>query len=419
LSAWVILSAILIRAPGESPYSTKPWGLGTPGPKSGKRRGVDGAGRLEDHEDGFMLTSIALTGITIEGFKSINKQTIPLNRINVVIGANGSGKSNFVSFFKMLNCMLTGGLQQFIGKEGGAQSLLHYGPKNTRVLNASLTLEMNNHSNIYEFSLVKAVQDTLIFAEETAVFDGHKKEFGSGQKESVLSGERNPDNWALKDFFSSCRFFQFHDTSDTAHIRNSAYIERNKYLYSDAGNLPAYLYMLKNTSDDYRKYYDRIVEKIRYIMPQFGDFVLEPRELNSAHILLNWHETTSEYLFGPHQISDGALRFMALATLLLQPPERLPKIIIIDEPELGLHPQAIDLLGSMISAAGRYTQIIAATQSPRLLDSFSCENVIVAERDKANNCSIFKQLNESELSQWLDEYSLSQLWEKNILGGQP
>ncbi|MDR1374151.1 MAG: AAA family ATPase, partial [Treponema sp.] len=255
--------------------------------------------------------------------------------------------------------------------------------------------------------------------EETAIFDGCKNEFGSGQKESVLSAERNAGNWVLKDFFSGCRFFQFHDTSDTAHIRNGAYIEQNKYLYSDAGNLSAYLYMLKNTSGEYRRYYDRIVEKIRYVMPQFGDFALEPREMNPKNILLNWHETAGEYLFGPHQISDGALRFMALATLLLQPPERLPKIIIIDEPELGLHPQAIDLLGSMILVAGRHTQIIAATQSSRLLDSFNCENVVVAERDKVNNCSVFKYLDESELSQWLDEYSLSQLWEKNIFGGQP
>jgi predicted ATPase len=315
--------------------------------------------------------------------------------------------------------MMTGGLQQFIGKEGGAQSLLYYGPKYTRIMNASLNLEIDSHKDVYEFSLVKAVQDTLIFAEETAIFDGKRRELSSGQKESVLSEERNKENFALKDFFSLCRFFQFHDTSDTANIRNNAYIERNKYLYSDAGNLPAYLYMLKNASDIYRQYYDRIVEKIRYVMPQFGDFVLEPQELNPANVLLNWHERASEYLFGPHQISDGALRFMALATLLLQPPERLPKIIVIDEPELGLHPQAIDLLGSMILTAGRYTQIIVATQSSRLLDSFDCENIVVAERDRDSNCSAFKKLDRTELEQWLEEYSLSQLWEKNILGGQP
>jgi predicted ATPase len=360
-----------------------------------------------------------LTNIAIEGFKSIKKQIIPLNRTSVVVGANGAGKSNFVSFFKMLNCMLTGGLQQFIGKEGGAQSLLHYGSKYTRIIAASLELDNGNHHDRYEFLLAKAVQDTLVFAEETATFDDRKKEFGSGHRESVLSGERNFDNWALKDFFSGCRFFQFHDTSDSANIRNSAYIERNNYLYSDAGNLAAYLYMLKNASDNYRNYYERIVETIRYVMPQFGDFVLEPQEINRSNILLNWHETASEYVFGPHQISDGALRFMALATLLLQPSSRLPKIIIIDEPELGLHPQAIDLLGSMILSAGKHTQIIIATQSPRLLDSFSFEDVIVAEWNKADNCSVFNRLDESELSQWLDEYSLSQLWDKNILGGQP
>jgi predicted ATPase len=360
-----------------------------------------------------------LTSISIEGFKSIKKQIIPLGRITIVIGANGVGKSNFVSFFKMLNCMMTGGLQQFIGKGGGSQALLYYGPKTTTLMNASLNLEIDGHKDTYNFSLVKAVQDTLIFSEETAIFDGKKREFRSGQKESVLSEERNKQNFALKDFFSSCRFFQFHDTSDTANIRNSAYIEQNNYLYSDAGNLAAYLYMLKNVSGGYQKYYDRIVEKIRYVMPQFGDFVLKPQELNPKNILLNWHERTSEYLFGPHQISDGTLRFMALATLLLQPPERLPKTVIIDEPELGLHPQAIDLLGSMILAAGKHTQIIVATQSPRLLDSFDCENVVVAERDRNDNNSIFRRLNKSDLEQWLEEYSLSQLWDKNVLGGQP
>jgi len=360
-----------------------------------------------------------LTSITIEGFKSIKKQTIPLKQITILIGANGAGKSNFVSFFKMLNCMMTGGFRVFVGTEGGADSILHYGSKITPVLNASLKLVDGQHNNEFNFSLVLSVRDTLIFSKESAVFDGKPRDFRGGQSESVLSEERNPENFALKDYFSACRFFQFHDTSNTAHIRKSTYIERNRYLFSDAGNLAAYLYMLKNKSDEYQKYYNRIVEKIRYIMPQFWDFVLEPEELNSANILLNWREKSSDYLFGPHQISDGALRFMALATLFLQPPECLPKIIVIDEPELGLHPQAIDLLSNMIECAGEHTQIIAATQSARLLDSFDCENILVAERDKINNCSEFKTFTESELDKWLEEYSLSQLWEKNILGGQP
>jgi predicted ATPase len=206
----------------------------------------------------------------------------------------------------------------------------------------------------------------------------------------------------------------------TANMRNGAYIEDNNYLMSGAGNLAAYLYMIKNKSEAYRKYYNRIIEKIRYILPQFDDFILEPQELNPAYISLNWREKeTPEYIFGPHQLSDGALRFMALATLLLQPPDKLPKIIVIDEPELGLHPQAIDLLGNMMLIASENAQIIVATQSPRLLDNFSLENIIVAERDKKEKSSVFRQLNEEELAAWLDEYSLSQLWDKNLLGGQP
>jgi predicted ATPase len=369
------------------------------------------------------LMNNLLDKITIEGFKSIKKQTISLKQITVIIGANGAGKSNFISFFKMLNTIMTGGLQTFIGKEGTAQSLLYYGYKTTPLLNASLEFIDNGHTDIYNFSLVKATQDTLIFSEEIVVYDGKKYELGSGHKESIFLEEKNQQftqNRILKRILSSCRFFQFHDTSMTANIRNGAYVENNKYLMSDAGNLAAYLCMIKNKSEEYRKYYNRIIEKIRYILPQFDDFILEPQELNPAYISLNWREKgTSEYIFGPHQLSDGALRFMALATLLLQPPDKLPKIIVIDEPELGLHPQAIDLLGNMMLIASENAQIIVATQSPRLLDNFSLENIIVAERDKKEKSSVFKQLNEKELSAWLDEYSLSQLWEKNLLGGQP
>jgi predicted ATPase len=290
----------------------------------------------------------------------------------------------------------------------------------TPVLNASLEFLMDGHTGIYSFSLVKAIQDTLIFSEETGILDGKKNELGSGHKESLLSERRNPENWVLKKMMNLCRCYQFHDTSAMANIRSSAYIENNKYLHSDGGNLAAYLYMLRNKSDEYCRYYNRIVEKIQYVMPQFGDFVLEPQELNADYISLNWQEkTTQDYLFGPHQISDGSLRFMALATLLLQPPERLPSVIILDEPELGLHPQAIDLLGNMINSASKNAQIIVATQAPRLIDSFETENIIIAERDEQNKCSVFKRLDAKDLAVWLEDYSLSQLWEKNILGGQP
>lgn len=118
-----------------------------------------------------------------------------------------------------------------------------------------------------------------------------------------------------------------------------------------------------------------------------------------------------EYSFNANQLSDGSIRFIALATLFLQPPEFLPNIVLIDEPELGLHPQAVDLLASMIKIASKHCQIIAATQSARLLDSFDVDDIIVADNDN-DNCTILRRLNREDFVHWLEDYSLSQLWEK-------
>ena len=167
------------------------------------------------------------------------------------------------------------------------------------------------------------------------------------------------------------------------------------------------------------KYYQRILRYIRMALPQFQDFVLEPSPRNENYILLNWLENGSEYLFGPHQISDGSLRFMALATLLLQPPKTLPNVIILDEPELGLHPAAVSLLTGMIKAASLHSQILLATQSTRFIDDFEASDIVIVERNEARRCSTYRKLDESKLSEWLERYSISELWEKNVIGGRP
>lgn len=113
------------------------------------------------------------------------------------------------------------------------------------------------------------------------------------------------------------------------------------------------------------------------------------------------------------------MRFIALATLFLQPPKLLPQVIFVDEPELGLHPQAVDVLASMVKKATESTQVIMATQSPRLLDSFDYKDIIVAEKDRETGCTMLNRLDEDEVKVWLEDYSLSQIWDKNIIGGQP
>lgn len=370
-----------------------------------------------------------LKEIQISGYKSLGTDEQPikleLSNLNIIIGANGAGKSNFISFFHMLANMMTGALQIYVGKNGTSESLLQFGSKKTKMISASLVFENKNFVDTYDFSLVKAVNDTLIFEKE-AITDWNKdtaqrrrKELCSGQKESFLvTGEAtHKSEQVIRGILSGCRTFQFHDTSQEAHIRNAANIDNNRFLMSDGGNVAAYLYMLKVR---YEKYYKRIVDHVRYVMPSFDDFFLEPQILNPQWIKLQWREKgNSEYVFGPEHFSDGTLRFIALATLFLQPPELLPRVIFVDEPELGLHPQAVDVLASMVKKTTESTQVIMATQSSRLLDSFDYKDIIVAEKDSETGCTVLNRLNEDDIKIWLEDYSLSQIWEKNIIGGQP
>jgi predicted ATPase len=378
---------------------------------------------------------LKLKKIEISGYKSIDSegQSIEFGDVTVLLGANGAGKSNLVSFFKLLNYMTTGSLQVFIGEQGYAESLLHYGAKITPIIRAKLKFEdEKSNTDTYDFTLAHASGDTLIFTRETVTWQQrqHQRPFeinlGAGYSESKLpeTAKSSQDEKKSKsckiiwDLLQSCRVYQFHDTSNVAKIRNYGYIGDNEYLRSDAGNLAAFLHGMQKTKE-WEKYYQRIIRHIRMIIPQFGDFILKPSPLNDTKISLDWNESGSEYRFGPHQLSDGGLRFMAMATLLLQPPALIPGAILIDEPEPGLHPVAISALAGMIHSASEYSQVIIATQSPRLVDEFEANVITVVERDEKKNCSLFKKLDEEDLKEWLDRYTLSELWEKNVLGGRP
>jgi len=376
------------------------------------------------------MNTLRLKNIKLKGFKSISPegQDMPIGDITILLGANGAGKSNIVSFFQMLNYMTTGALQKYIGQSGSADSLLFFGSKNTTRISAEITFTDNASEDVYYFSLSHAAGDTLIFTEETLSWHDFSKpkpfkvSLDQCVKESGLYNYcNNKDAKTARIIFNllkKCQVFQFHDTSKEAKIRNSGYINDNAFLRSNGGNLAAFLYAIKNQRDG-EKYYNRIVRYIRQAFPQFGDFVLQPSVNNKNYILLNWNEIDSDYLFGPHQLSDGTLRFMALTALFLQPPESLPSIIIIDEPELGLHPAAISILAGIIKSVSQHCQVILATQSTRLIDEFKPSDILVIDRDKTKKCSIFKKLDENRLKEWLESYTMSELWEKNVIGGRP
>lgn len=368
-----------------------------------------------------------LAQISVKGFKSIDSQTgqtIPFGDITVLLGANGSGKSNLISFFRLLAFMTTGALQQYVGKQGVSQ-LLFYGPKVTESISFSVKLEDETSLDTYEVKLSHGLPDRLFVSGEKVLYHkkgNHKPQeyfLESGGSEAGLIKDSRATSKTLTGLLAGIRTFQFHDTSESARIKDRAYVDDAAYLRSDAGNLAAFLKMLKN-DELYLPYYQRIVRHINQVMPQFGDFELDSLPENDKFVRLNWSDNKRpDHLFGPDQISDGSLRFMALTTLLLQPPALLPKVIVLDEPELGLHPAAVVELAGMIKRTAKYAQIVIATQSTRLVDEFTPEQLVVVEREEASGASIFKKLHAPELEEWLQRYSLSELWEKNVLGGQP
>ena len=175
--------------------------------------------------------------------------------------------------------------------------------------------------------------------------------------------------------------------------------------------------MLYLFRERYPTAFRRIVATVRQMVPDFDAFILEPSKLNPTQIILNWTHKGREYEFGPHQLSDGTLRFIALATLLLQPNEKLPLLIALDEPELGLHPAALEVLAGMAKAAALHCQLIFATQSSAFLDHFEPENILVV--NSRSSSSEFHRLDAERLEAWRADYTLGEIWEKNVVGGGP
>lgn len=368
-----------------------------------------------------------LRRVVLKGFKSIREMELELHPLNVLIGANGAGKSNLISFFKMLNEMMAGRLQAYIGTTGRAQSLLHFGPKMTLQVEARLEFEVDNGLDTYSMRLFHAAGDTLVFADETLSFlqTGYRKPklvpLGAGHQETRIGQEAEkagPTAKVAKVFrhlLNQCRVYHFHDTSPTARVRQHAYVGDNRWLMPDAGNLAALL--LRYREENEGSVYQRIVSTIRLIAPFFDDFDLEPTGPNKQDILLNWRDKDSDQLFGPHQLSDGTLRAMCLVTLLLQADAELPELVIVDEPELGLHPYALNVIASLFRKASRHTQVLISTQSRSFLDNFAPEDIVVVNREGRE--SRLSRLDPGKLEAWLEEYTLGEIWEKNVLGGGP
>lgn len=354
-----------------------------------------------------------LQNIKIEGFKSIKKLDLQLSPINLLIGSNGVGKSNFISFFKLVNNIYEQRLQQYSLKSG-ADNLLYYGRKNTNEIKGYL--DFGNNS--YKFNLLPSDQGSLFLGREDSILNYptqfSRSFYSENILESEIKGSSTTRNKYLSEHLESYRIYHFHDTSITAPLRSKANTNDNRSLKEDGGNLPAYLYYLQ---EKHPMNFKRIEKIIQSVVPFFDRFNLSPAFLDEEKILLEWTEKEHpETYFNAYHLSDGSLRLIALVTLLMQP--KLPKVIIIDEPELGLHPTAINKLSGLIkSAASKDCQVIISTQSVTLLNNFEANDIITV--DKEDNQSVFRRLDENILNNWIEDYSIGELWTKSIIKGQP
>jgi predicted ATPase len=376
-------------------------------------------------------TTPGVTRVKIEGYRSLRRVELEPERITVLIGANGSGKSNVLSALRMVPLIRTHSLRTLVAGSGGASALLHYGPRRTPQL--ALRVEMLDDKcahNAYEARLGHAAADTLIFLDEVVEHcpagGGTPQVYslGAGHQESRLSDEaqeaRAPTVRAVNWWLSRMSFFHFHDTSVTSPLRQNARQEDTRYLRSDGSNLAAYLYSLANAEGAaHQKAWRRINDFVRRIAPfvkTLDPAPVDPSQGERSAIRLDWTDE-SDHVFGPHHLSDGTLRAIALITALAQPAESLPRFVSIDEPELGLHPVALAIFASLVRSVSMQCQVLLATQSPALLDHFEPEEVVVAERVAGE--TELRRLDSDDLAAWLEEYCLSDLYDKNVLGGRP
>ena len=350
-----------------------------------------------------------MNNIKVKGYKSFRDLSIKLGRINLLIGANGAGKSNFLSLFELLNNVYDQRLSLYISQIGGVDKVLHQGRKITE----RIEITVSEKNNSYSVSMLES-DGRLIIEHEKLYYFSNSTDITNFKDEAQLktyNGMKRGEY--IKEYISQIRKFHFHDTGKRSPFTSDCDIKNDSYtLYDNGSNIAAILYRIR---EEHPIVYKRIILVIQSIAPYFHDFYLEPTE--AGKIRLQWQDKYSTMIYGPSDLSDGTIRFIALATLFMQP--KLPKVIIIDEPELGLHPKAIEKLAGLIkSAAQRNTQIVAATQSAELISNFTFKDVLTVNQSDGHTC--IQNLNANELEQWIDEYTLGDLWKQNIIkGGQP
>ena len=364
-----------------------------------------------------------LKNIKIKNFKSIKDQDIDLKNLNVLIGQNGAGKSNFISLFKFLERLVEQQLSGYIIDSGGINNFLFNGFEISDFIGLDLAFEPEAPISNYSLKIksngedYRIANEVLGFNDADLTIEAIKLDIAGNKRESELKRSVSEATLLFYNYLKFLKVFHFQDTSENNALKLPQDIEDVYFFKNEAENIAPLLLFLKNS--DFHTY-TKIVEVTRLVYPLFNDFELQESPTAKGKIVLRWTEKGNDNVFSVKQISDGTLRFICLATLLLQSKtsKLVPETIILDVPELGLHPFAIHILSELLKKASLDRQIILATQSVTLINHFTADDLLIAERDDSG-ATIFKHKNQEELKEWLEDYTLGELWENNFFGGRP
>ena len=370
--------------------------------------------------------------LRLKNILSFRDTTVKLGKLNVLIGPNGVGKSNLIEVIGLLQAAPTG-LASTILRTAGIRQWLWMGNElpMTATIECRLRLPRDRHEGLLSYQLQLlgdenggyAIQDESLTGyfsrssmEADVFFQGSEKpptRMGVNRSESLLSQFKNPaDPTPITDVgraLTEIQIFREFRTGPGALVRQGISTTMAKNGLEDGANNLALVLQDLHFQDLHARidtYLKRFCERFTGAKVEIADGL--------ARIYLS--EDGLKSRIPSSRMSDGTLKFLSLLAALFHP--KAAPLICIEEPELGLHPDALQLVAEILLDASKSTQLIVTTHSEALVDALTDhpESVLVCERDFDNSTQM-ERLSKKKLEVWLKRYTLGELWRKGEIGG--
>lgn len=382
--------------------------------------------------------------IRVQGFRRLHDVDLKLKPLNVMIGANGCGKTTLLDVLALLAASASGNLNETIRDFGGVDSnltnLIAAKADRARFMAFDLAMSVPGRAPIAYHIALSPKGVAYEIAEETLTqqrtpttptpfkyFESHHEDvryFPPNDGLLIPNWEYNPLESSLsqvpkmfqepEDFrrrLASSTHYHVLDVSQRAPVRLPQQMREARLPGKDGEDLVSCLYTLRETDPDS---FETIEDTLRAGFPDFERLNFPP--VAAGTLAMTWKDTTSKNPFYMHQLSEGTLRFLWLVTLLQSP--GLTAVTLIDEPEVSLHPELLSLLAELMREASQRTQLIVATHADRLVRSLKPEEVL-AMNVNDDGAAEMTWANDLDLQQWLDEYTLDEVWRLGRMGARP